>query len=207
MFKQTEKILLASQSDSRQKVLTHAKIDFETLKNIHSDQDEETFKQTVEHLTLDRYIQEISNFKSVDISKEHPECYVLSGDQACVLDGEEIRKPYSRSEAIGQLTSFSGKTFELVTSLTLAKNGIIAWEFQNTSAITMRRFSMLDAERYFDLEEQGPHGSLVGIAGACRIESPYGAHLIEKIDGDQYSIMGLPLHPLMAQLYKLGVFT
>lgn len=201
MFKQQEDILLASQSDSRKKVLDFANISYKTPQNIHSDEDEELFKQSVEHLNMSTYIQKISNYKALEVSQKNPEYYVLSGDQACVLDGEEVRKPYSKTEAIAQLTSFSGKTFQLITSLTLCKGGHIIWEYQSTPEVSLRQFSMRDAEHYVEMEEQSGR-SVVGIAGACRIESPYGIHMIKQVSGDQYSIMGLPLNALIDELYN-----
>lgn len=203
MFKQEKEIVLASQSDSRKKVLDFGKIQYKIPKNIHSDEDEELFKQKVEHLPLTQYVQEISNFKALAISKNHPNQFILSGDQACVMGDEEIRKPYTKEQAIAQLTSFSGQTFELVTSLTLVKNDKIIWQFQEKPTVTFRKFSMKEAENYVNKEETEPDGfSVVGIAGACRIESPYGVHMIKQVQGNQYSVMGLPLLPLIDELYN-----
>lgn len=203
MFKQAENIILASQSNSRRKVLEMAKIRYNVPEKLHSDKDEELFKQSVEHYDMPTYIQKISDFKALEVSKLNPERLVLSGDQACVLDGEEIRKPYSKAEAIAQLTSFSGKTFELLTSLSLCKNGKITWTYQTTACVTLRKFSMRDAEEYVNLEESAEDGhSVVGIAGACRIESPYGIHMIKHVTGDAYTIMGLPINALVDELYK-----
>ncbi len=206
MFKQNEKIILASQSDSRKKVLDMAKIQYDLPKNLHSDEDEETFKHSVEHLKMEEYIQKISNFKALEVSKLNPNITVLSGDQACVLNGEEIRKPYTTTEAIAQLTSFAGKTFELITSLSLCKNGRVIWEYQTTASVTLRKFSMRDAENYVNIEETAEDGdSVVGVAGACRIESPYGMHMIKHVSGDAYTIMGLPIHALVDELYKQNI--
>jgi septum formation protein len=206
MFKQEKKIILASNSRDRKAVLNFHNIQFITTKNLISDVEEDIFKQKVEHFDLKKQIQEISNFKGQEISKNYLDTWVLSGDQSCVVDGIMVSKPKTRSEAVAQLLSHAGKTVELITSITLCYGGKIAWEYQEIPTVTLNHFSMKDAERYVDLEELSSTGSVIGIAGACKIESPLGSHMIKTANGSQHSIVGLPINALFQELYKHKIF-
>lgn len=207
MFKQEKGIYLASNSRDRKAVLDFHNIQYKTPNFLISDDGEEIFKHKVEHLSIKEKIQAISNYKSLEVSKINLKGWILSGDQACVLDGAMIDKPKTRSEAIAQLLSHSGKTVELITSITLCKNGKVEWEYQEIPTVTLNSFSMLDAEKYVDLEAESPSGSVIGIAGACKVESPLGSHIIKVVNGSQHSIMGMPINALLQELYKQKIYT
>lgn len=205
MFKQQEKIILASNSYGRKYVLNYAEINYSVAENLIDDEQEDTFKQTVEHLSIEDQIQQISDYKGLNISKQYPEHYVLSGDQASVVEGEIISKPKTRAEAIAHLTAHAGKTYLLVTSATLCKNGEVIWKHQETPTVKLTKFSMKDAENYVSIEEKSPTGGVIGIAGACKIESPAAIHLIKEVSGNHHTIIGLPINAVTHQLYKLKV--
>ncbi|MFT7144782.1 MAG: putative house-cleaning NTP pyrophosphatase (Maf/HAM1 superfamily), partial [bacterium] len=167
MFKQEETLLLASNSWGLKYVLDFAKIEYKTLENLFSDIEENSFKETVNRLDIKTQIQKISDYKGIEISKTYPNDYVLSGDQASVVEGEVISKPYSQAEAIAQLTAHAGKNYQLITSITLCKNGQIIWQHQETPTVQLRKFCMKEAQLYVELEEKSATGSVVGIAGTC----------------------------------------
>tara|TARA_R110000868_G_scaffold218576_1_gene468954 strand:+ start:99968 stop:100591 length:624 start_codon:yes stop_codon:yes gene_type:complete len=205
MFKQVEKLVLASNSYGRKQVLDFANISYHIGKNLVKDAQEESFKQTVNHLNISDQVTAISNHKGLEISKKYPDVYVLSGDQACVINNELTSKPKNRAEAIGQLTSQSGITCQLITSATLCINGEVIWQHQEEPTIQFRNFSMREAEKYVDLEEASETGGVIGIAGACKIESPLAPHILKSVTGNYHTIIGLPINALINKLYELKI--
>lgn len=136
--------------------------------------------------------------KAEDVSAGRPDDLVIGCDQTLSLDGELLHKPADMEEARRRLLALSGKTHELHSAIVLVRNGETIWTHIETCEITFRKL---------DPGFVGRHMAEVGEAaltsvGAYQIEGP-GVQLISAIKGDYFSIMGLPLLPLLAQLRKL----
>ena len=129
-----------------------------------------------------------------------PGALVLGGDQVLDLDGERFVKPADRADAAQQIARLAGKTHRLRTAVALASGGDIVWEFVSTASLTMRPLSEAAIERYLD--EAG--GSALWSVGAYLLEG-VGIQLFSAIDGDYFSILGLPLLPLLEILRQRGV--
>ena len=207
MFKQAEKIILASSSSGRKRVLNFGNIEFEVAKDLVNDEQEDSFKLTVEHLSNNEVIQKISDFKGLEISKNYPDHYVLSSDQGCIVDGNIISKPKKTEDAINQITKKSGKYIQLITVATLCKNGNVVWQHTETPEICMRKYSKQDAIDYVNAEAESETGSVIGIGGAVKTEGPLGVHMIKSTQGSHFTIIGLPLNALIDELYRLKILT
>ena len=129
-----------------------------------------------------------------------PGALVLGGDQVLDLDGERFVKPADRADAAQQIARLAGKTHRLRTAVVLASGGDIVWEFVSTASLTMRPLSAAAIERYLD--EAGE--SALWSVGAYLLEG-VGIRLFSAIDGDYFSILGLPLLPLLEILRQRGV--
>jgi septum formation protein len=129
-----------------------------------------------------------------------PGALVLGGDQVLDFDGERFVKPADRADAARQIARLAGKTHRLRTAVVLASEGKIVWEFVSTASLTMRPLSETAIERYLD--EAGE--SALWSVGAYLLEG-VGIQLFSAIDGDYFSILGLPLLPLLEILRQRGV--
>jgi septum formation protein len=129
-----------------------------------------------------------------------PGALVLGGDQVLDLDGERFVKPADRADAARQIARLAGKTHRLRTAVVLASEGDIVWEFVSTASLTMRPLSEAAIEHYLD--EAGE--SALWSVGAYLLEG-VGIQLFSAIDGDYFSILGLPLLPLLEILRQRGI--
>lgn len=124
-----------------------------------------------------------------------PEELVIGADQVMEFDGRLYDKPGSLKEASGRLLAMAGDTHFLRSGLVLAKAGQIVWRHRDSSALTMRKVSEDEVASYF--ETVGDR--VLRTVGAYELEGE-GVRLFEKIEGDYFSILGLPLLPLLAEL-------
>jgi septum formation protein len=124
---------------------------------------------------------------------------ILGADQVLVLDGAILGKPESPDAARAQLNALSGRSHELLSAAVLVENGAPIWRHVGRARLTMRPLSDEFIDRY--LAAEGP--AVTATAGGYRIEGR-GAQLFDRIEGDWFSILGLPLLPLLAQLRQAG---
>ncbi len=150
---------------------------------------------SVEEAALDLAIA-----KAETISRRHPGAYVIGADQILECDGEWLDKPTDKAAAAAHLDCLRGRRHLLVCGLAVACDGAALWRHSETASLTMRRFSQSFLESY--LEETGPE--ILASVGAYRLENR-GAQLFERIDGDYFTILGLPLLPLLSFLREHGV--
>jgi septum formation protein len=140
--------------------------------------------------------------KAKAVSARLPGALVIGADQtlALGLDDGLLDKPGSLPEAREQLVRLRGNTHRLFTAVTLAREGRVVWRADDSASLTMRRFSDAFLDAY--LARAGE--SLRQIAGAYEIEG-LGIQLFDKVEGDHFTIVGLPLLPLLAELRARGV--
>ena len=191
-------LILASNSASRQKILTNASIKFQV---IGADVDEDTLKDEFLRDGCDHgeIAEQLALAKAMEVSGRFPEDHVIGGDQLLVCDGQLYSKARDMAEARDNLKFFRGKTHQLITSLVICKAGEEIWCTTMVPELTMRNFSDAFLDEY--LERSGP--DVLSSVG-CYFYEGLGAQLFSDILGDYFSILGLPLIQLMEKLRQLG---
>ena len=192
-------LVLASASSSRARLLQHAGVPFE----VHPARvDEDSVKESMlADGAQGRAIADaLAELKACQVSNARPDALVLGADQVLVCDGELFSKAETIDDAAAQLRSLRGKPHLLLTAAVLAKDGTAIWRHVDISTLWMREFSDAFLEAYLAAEGDG----LLGSVGCYRLEAT-GVQLFERIEGDYFSILGLPLVPLLAALRQHGV--
>ncbi len=138
--------------------------------------------------------------KANAIAAVNPQALVIGADQILEHDGEWFDKPPDKAAAERQLRVLRGRTHRLVSALCVAGDGRIQWHHVATARLTMRAFTDGFLARYLD--SAGPE--VLESVGAYRLEGA-GVHLFSHIDGDYFTILGLPLLPLLAFLRRRDV--
>ncbi len=142
----------------------------------------------------------LARAKAEAVSDLAAKAYVIGGDQVLELDGAVLSKPDSMEAARSQLLDLRGKTHTLHTSVAVATNGEAIWAETAIASLTMRKLSPEFIGRYLAAAGE----EVLGSVGAYQLEG-LGVQLFEKIDGDYFSILGLPLIPLLDTLRREGV--
>lgn len=145
---------------------------------------------------------ELAKAKAADVSRQRGGDWVIGSDSVVSVDGRLFDKPAKREEAAEHLRFFSGKTMKLTSAVALVRNGLIDWSCVDTADLEVRELSDNFIQSYLDLE--WPEVSYC--VGVFRLEGP-GVQLFERIDGDHFTILGMPLLPLLAALRERGVLS
>lgn len=193
------KLLLASKSEARRRMLLEAGIPFEPCE---AELDEEAAKGGLWGAGFDArgVAEELAQLKALSVSAADGDL-VLGSDQTLERDdGTLLGKPASREEAWGQLRSLRGATHQLHSAAVIAQGGESVWWGSETVYLTMRPFSDAFLEDYLDREYERIRWSV----GGYRIEGP-GAQLFERIEGSHFAILGMPLLPLLGYLRERGM--
>ncbi|MEJ0011351.1 MAG: Maf family protein [Bauldia sp.] len=141
----------------------------------------------------------LADAKAVDVSAKSRDALVIGADQTLDLDGERWTKPGTIAIAREQLARLSGRTHQLHSAAAIAREGIVTWRHVASATLTMRALTASAIDAY--LAEVGD--AVLGSVGAYQLEG-VGVRLFEKIDGDYFTILGLPLLPLLARLRDEG---
>ncbi|WP_367716941.1 Maf-like protein [Nitratireductor sp. GISD-1A_MAKvit] len=191
-------IVLASGSAFRQKMLRDAGVEFQVER---STVDERAVEETLEGSGADPEMlaQVLAEAKAIEVSEREPGAFVIGADQTLSLGDEVFHKPSDMEGARRHLLKLSGRTHQLNSAVVIARDGEVIWRHVGVARLTMR-----DLDPAFI----GRHLSSVGekalqSVGAYQIEGE-GIQLFEKIEGDTFTIVGLPLLPLLAELRSLG---
>jgi septum formation protein len=192
-------LILASGSATRLRMLRDAGL---TLTAVPPGVDEAAVKRSLaaEGAPADHVALTLAELKALRVSRSHPDAMVVGADQTLVCNGVLFDKPPDRAHARGQLQALRGRTHELVSTAVVARAGVALWREAQRARLTMRPFSdgFLD-----DYLEQIGEDSLESV-GAYRIEGR-GAQLFARVEGDLFTILGLPLLPLLEFLRGHGV--
>jgi septum formation protein len=183
-------LILASQSQTRKALLEHAGIAVKAIAARVNEREIET-RNPVERRTPALVALLLAEAKALSVLGE----VVIGADQILELDGEILHKAASLEEARSRLDRLRGRMHRLHTAVVLVRSGNVVWRHVETAALTMRAFS--DGECDAVLAEEGE--AVLGSVGAYRLEGP-SIRLFEKIEGDYFAILGLPLLPLLAAL-------
>lgn len=194
----TQKLILASTSPFRRKMLADAGLDFEAIK---PDIDERAVEAPLvaSGATPSDVATILAEAKAVEVSERYPNALVLGCDQTLSLGDELLHKPEDMEAARRRLLALSGKTHELNSAAVLARAGETIWRDVGVAHLTMRKFDPGFVGRHL---AQVSEKALTSV-GAYQIEGQ-GIQLFEKIDGDHFTIVGLPLLAVLAELRRLG---
>lgn len=185
-------LVLASQSSARQMLLANAGIDFEA---VPADIDERAAQQGSGLSAPGEIAALLAREKALSVSMRQPGNYVVGADQTLALGNRLFSKPAGRAQAAEQLRALAGRSHELHSAVAVARDGKILFEKVATAQMTMRRLDEAEIDIYLD--EAG--GAVTSSVGAYQLEG-LGVHLFERIEGDHFTILGLPLLQLLAFL-------
>ena len=185
-------LILASQSRARQALLTNAGISFEA---VTAEIDERAVQQASGLSAPGEIASLLAREKALSVSARQPGKFVIGADQTLALGERLFSKPAGRAQAAGQLRALAGQRHELHSAVAVARDGKILFEAVAIAGMTMRRLGEAEIDAYLD----AAGGAVTSSVGAYQLEG-LGVHLFERIDGDHFTILGLPLLPLLAFL-------
>ena len=189
-----KKIILASKSGVRKKILEE--------NNIHckiepSNVDEDSVKESLlkERASPEIISKNLAELKANKISQKFIEEMVLGADSVIDLEGEIISKPNDRTEALEILKKMNGKTHQLISSVCISRGGSMIWNYTDKASLTMKNMTFLELENYLKkISDDDLYAYNV-----YQIEGE-GRNLFSKIEGDEDTIMGLPVKKIKEYL-------
>ena len=185
-------LILASQSRARQMLLANAGIPFEA---VPADIDERAVQKDSGLTAPGEIAKLLAREKALWVSSRNPGRYVVGADQTLALGDRLFSKPAGRAAAAEQLRLLAGNSHELHSAFAVARDGKIMLADVAIARMTMRSLGESEIEAYLDQAGEAVTTSV----GAYQLEG-LGVHLFERIEGDHFTILGLPLLPLLAFL-------
>ena len=189
-----DKIILASKSGVRKKILNKNGINCEV---IPANVDEEQVKESLlkEKATPEIISKNLAELKANKISKKKNEQLVLGADSVIDLNGELISKPANRDEALNILKKLNGQKHQLISSVCISKNGSMIWNYTDASTLTMKQLNLDEIKSYLTkIRDKELYDY-----GVYQIEAD-GRSLFSKIEGNEDTIMGLPVKQIKEYL-------
>ena len=189
-----QKIILASKSKVRKKILNQNNINCEM---VPANVDEEQIKESLlkKNATPRIISQNLAELKANKISEKKPNELVLGADSVIDLNGKLISKPTNRDEALDILQKLSGQKHQLISSVCISKNGSMIWNFTDASTLIMKQLNSDEIKSYLaKIRDKELYAY-----GVYQIEAD-GRSLFSKIEGDKNTIMGLPVKQIKEYL-------
>ncbi|MGN7997832.1 Maf family protein [Sphingomonas sp. 22176] len=193
-------LVLASQSASRRAMLDAAGVAHEALPALV---DEASAKESLlaEGTSPRDLADALAELKALKVSRMAPQALVLGGDSLVALDdGSLLDKPESREQARDHLQRMSGKTHDIYSAAVIAEGGRPVWRYVDRARLHVRPLSEAFIESYLDVEWP----AIAGCVGCFRIEGP-GVQLFSRTEGSHFTILGMPLLPILDYLRTRGV--
>jgi septum formation protein len=188
-------LILASSSSIRRTMLKNAAVEHRI---VPASIDEEAIKAGL--AGAGDVPHELAKAKAIAGSREHPDDWVIGSDSVVTVGDRLFDKPRDRTQAAEHLRFFSGKPMRLTSAVALARGGTVDWSHSESAILHVHELSDRFIESY--LEAEWPEvGYCVGV---FRLEGP-GVQLFERIEGDYFTILGMPLLPLLAALRARGI--
>ena len=192
-------LILASASLSRRELLSHAGLDFE-VEPSGVDEAEATRSLMAARASPQEIAETLAEMKALRVSSRHGTAMVVGGDSTLACNGRLFDKPPTLEAARKQLLALRGQTHELFSSVVVARAGARLWHWNERARLTMRPFT----EDFLDAYLARAGDTVLTSVGAYRLEG-LGAHLFTRVDGDYFTILGLPLLPLLSFLAGHGI--
>ena len=191
-------LILASQSASRRAMLTDAGVPFTPMAAMV---DEESAKQALADLSPRDLADALAELKAVKIATQVPGALVLGSDSLVALaDGTRLDKPVDRDDAARHLRAMSGGIHDLWSAAVIAENGRAVWRQVDRARLHVRPLGDAFIDRYLDAEWP----AIAGCVGCFRVEGP-GVQLFNRVEGSHFTILGMPLLPVLAYLRERKV--
>lgn len=190
-------LILASQSSSRRAMLTAAGVAHDA---IPAHLDERALEASLQGAGAAETALALAEAKALAVSRENPAALVLGSDSLVVVDGRRFDKPASRDNAAEHLRFFSGRVMELHSAAALARDGAVVWRHHDVARLAVRPLGEDFIEAY--LAAEWPEVSYC--VGVFRIEA-LGVNLFQSIDGNHFTVLGMPLLPVLGALRDFGV--
>jgi len=190
----TAPLVLASKSAARRTLLEGAGIPIDVRP---ADIDERAVEADARASGPDAAAALLARAKALAVAWQLPSRLVLGADQTLALGAQRFSKPADRNGAVAQLRALRGQTHELHSALALARDGKVIFEHHDAARLTMRGFSDKFLQDYLDTAGDAVMASV----GGYQLEGP-GIQLFERIEGDYFTILGLPLLPLLGFLRR-----
>ncbi|WP_439923744.1 Maf family protein [Nitrobacter sp. JJSN] len=199
VWREPKPLILASQSQVRQALLANAGLSFEV---IPAAIDERAIQQSSGLTTGGEIAVRLAFEKAREVSLRSPGRYVIGADQTLECDGLLFNKPVGRAAAAAHLRALSGRTHILHAGAAIVRDGRPLFEDVSAARMTMRELSEDTIEAYLNAVGDAATASV----GAYQLEN-LGVHLFSRIEGDHFTILGLPLLPLLAFLRGQGLLS
>ncbi len=193
-------LILASRSEARAAMLKAAGLSFG---QVGAGVDENAMR--LELKAADCWAPEqiaiaLARAKTLAVSAAHPAAHVIGADQVLDVDGAVWDKPGGRAKARQQLLALKGQTHMLHSAACIALDGKVLWETVDTAHVRFRDYSADFVDRYLNVVDD----SVFNCVGACQIEA-LGVHVLENVSGDYFTVLGMPLIPVLAYLREAGL--
>ena len=191
------KIILASKSKVRKEILDKNNISCDVEP---SNIDEEIYKKSLlkEKATPKTISKNLAELKANKVSLKKPDKIILGADSVIDLDGELISKPGNREEAMTILRKLNGKTHYLISSVCISLNGSMIWNYTDKASLTMKNLSEDELKKYLSKISD----DTLYAYNVYQIEAE-GRNLFESINGDENTIMGLPINKIKQYLKEI----
>ena len=191
-------LILASASPSRRQLLANAGLVF-TIEPSGIDEDE-VKRSLGSRAAPQELASTLAELKAVKVSARHPEAMVVGADSTLACNGRMFDKPPDLAAARKQLQTLRGQTHELFSSVVVARGGARLWHWSERARLTMRQLN----DGFIDSYLARAGDDVLTSVGAYQLEG-LGAHLFTRIEGDYFTVLGLPLLPLLAFLAEHGI--
>jgi len=191
------KIILASSSGVRKKILNQNGIN---CKIVPTNVDEEIVKESLlkEKATPEIISKNLAELKANKVSEKEPNEIVLGADSVIDLNGQLISKPKNRENAIKILKKLNGQKHQLISSVCISKNGAMIWNYTDAATLTMKQLNLNEIKSYLKkIKDKELYAY-----GVYQIEAD-GRFLFSKIEGNEDTIMGLPVKQIKEYLNTL----
>jgi septum formation protein len=194
IWRGNDPLILASQSRARQMLLGNAGISFEA---VPADIDERAVQKNSGLTSPGEIASLLAREKALFVSSKYPGRHVVGADQTLALGDRLFSKPSGRAQAAEQLRLLAGNVHELHSAVAVIRDGKIVFADVSVAKMTMRHLSENEIAGYLD----AAGAAVTTSVGAYQLEG-LGVHLFERIEGDHFTILGLPLLPLLAFLRR-----
>lgn len=194
------RVVLASGSRTRRQLLMAAGVDFTVVPSaIDEAAVTDAFHSGRSGIDPRQLAETLARAKAEDVSKSRPDCLVIGADQVLAINGTVMTKPIDLAAARETLLALRGRPHVLYSAVAIATGGAVTWSTVDSARLRVRQFS----ERFLaDYLARGGLG-LCESVGAYQLEG-LGAQLLDGIEGDYFTILGLPLLPLLEELRQRG---